>query len=176
MNSQYDFVMHTLAILLSLIVTTAEAEGLRATAPRDLTIEEATEHLTAARAVAQAFNIDETILLAIAYRESRYTLGLPGRPINGRMACGVMQVIVKLGRCAPQSHEDEYTAGALELTQWMKAQPDIERALLGYAGGYRLLNHCKTEPKDKRCGIGRAVLARAKRIKRSLSQSRSTST
>lgn len=169
--------MSTLLTILTLLwPSPAAVEALRASAPRDLTTETAREHLTAAQAAAVMFQLDPSLLLAIAYRESRYTGSVRGPEVQGKHACGVMQPLMGAEPCPAQDLLAGYTEGARHLRVWLDTKTcrlDIRCALLGYAGGYRLLKACaagqvlveRAGRTVDLCTIPDVTLARARRVR-----------
>lgn len=132
-----------------------------------LTVETATQHVAAARFAAALTGTDADLLLAIAHHESRYELEVVGPWVRGKRACGVLQQVPIEGTCPPPSLVRDYLHGAQHLATWIRAQHgDVERALIGYAGGYALLALCDRGEAPRACSIGRVHQARARRIKR----------
>jgi soluble lytic murein transglycosylase-like protein len=128
---------HIVAFISSLMVSDADAEALRQTAPNDLTLETAREHVGAARFAATIYRVEPEDLLAIAYHESRYTADAITHEPGNRVSCGVMTPRPKR-QCSPWELEivGGYLAGAAHLREWY----DVRRnnriyALNGYAGG-----------------------------------------
>jgi len=138
----------------------AESDALRQTAPTYLGSREvAAAHLAAATFAGEAFSVDPALLLAIAYRESRYTLNVQGPKVRGRHACGLMQPLMHDRSCAQQTMLAGYLEGAKHLRVWMDTKScsgDVRCALLGYSGGYSLLKGCAAGPVVVERG-GRAV-------------------
>ncbi len=127
-----------------------ESDALRQTAPTELgSLEVAAVHLAAATFAGELFSVDPTHLLAIAYRESRYQLGLSGPLVRGRRACGLMQPMMHAEGCREQTVLSGYLEGARHLRVWLDTKTcrgDIRCALLGYGGGYALLKGCANGP------------------------------
>lgn len=122
-----------------------DAEALRQTDPTDLTLPLAAEHLTAARVAAREFKVDPNLLLAIAWHESRYTIARTAEP-GGLVSCGVMTP-EPMPTCSSSSIEAGYRAGAKHLRAWLDACHNRTHcALIGYAGGYKLLGECAKSP------------------------------
>lgn len=132
-----------------------EADALRQTAPKALgSSEVAATHLAAATFAGELFSVDPAVLLAIAYRESRYTTGVVGPRVRGRRACGLMQPMMHAGTCREQTVLEGYVEGAQHLRTWLDTRScrgDLRCALLGYGGGYALL---------KGCAVGSVVVER----------------
>jgi hypothetical protein len=156
-----------LAALFSLFVSTSDAEALTRLPDTRLTLETAAQHLAAARIAGALTAIDPDLLLAIAYHESRFELDVVGPSVgNGKHACGVMQP-VPLGRCPAPSLFRDYLGGARHLETWIRVQHgDVNRGLIGYAGGHALLKLCESDAALRACSIARVHQARAKRLKR----------
>jgi hypothetical protein len=143
------------AFLLALVtasgaVRQAESDALRQTAPTYLAGEgKAALHLAGSTLAGALFSIDPELLLAIAYRESRYTLGVAGPEVRGRRACGLMQPLMHAGRCREQTVLGGYLEGANHFRAWLDTSTcrgDVRCALLGYSGGYSLLKGCAIGP------------------------------
>lgn len=162
-------------------------DGLRTTAPTYLTAESATEHVLSATLAAMAFGLDPDLLLSIAHHESRYQYKEITREAGGKVSCGVMTPVPThaKGACqlATSSPLAGYLHGAHHLRDWHAAcerllspvrrrtgmgRPTIglpanalrRCALLGYAGGYYLINYCRTQ-KHRACSTPEVFLKRA---------------
>jgi hypothetical protein len=168
--------MSALITLLTLLLTPPQdVEALRSTAPSYLTTDTAREHLLAARVAAASYNLDADLLLAIAWYESRYTVNAIGPLVRGKRACGVMQPIMENGCQKNPTLMEGYLEGAKHVRTWLDAsRGDMNLAMLGYAGGYALINKCKEGPlmvtRGKRevdlCTVGHIRTARARYIQR----------
>jgi hypothetical protein len=134
-----------LLVFLRLLVPASDAEALRRTAPQYLDHELAAEHLAAARVAGAVFSVDPDLLLAIAWRESRYVASAVTAETGGRVSCGVMTP-EPTTNCVQQTVLDGYLAGARHLRVWLDATHSERAALLGYAGGYRLIEACRRGP------------------------------
>jgi hypothetical protein len=154
-----------------------ESAALRQTAPTYLTTDAmAAQHLAASTLAGELISVDPTLLLAIAWRESRYTLGVTGPPVRGKRACGLMQPMMHSETCREQTVLEGYLEGASHLRTWLDTKTcrgDLRCALLGYAGGYALINGCAAGPvvverNGKRADfckfIPESITAHAKRI------------
>jgi len=131
--------------LMVLIQDPATADGLRSTAPVYLTPEQAAEHSAAAAYAARQYQLDDTLLLSIAYHESRYTDAVTPEP-GGKYSCGTMTPVPQ-AHCSRQTPVEGYLAGAAHLRGWITAERgDLRLALLGYAGGGRLIRACADGP------------------------------
>jgi hypothetical protein len=173
--------MSILITLLTVFLSTTDAEvdAFRSTAPRYLTTETAREHLVYARVAAAEYGVDADLLLAIAWFESRYTVNAIGPTVRGKRACGVMQPIME-GACPKDpSLLGGYLQGAWHVQTWLKAaRGDMKTAMLGYGGGYALIDKCKQGPlmverggRDvDLCTIADIRVARARYIRRILNQ------
>lgn len=160
--------MQALLIFLTLFVQTSEAEVLMQMPDTKLTVPIARQHVAATRFAGDLTSIDPDLLLAIAYHESRLELDVVGPIVGGnKRACGVMQSVPVTTKCPEPEMLRDYLDGARHLEKWIRAQRgDLERALIGYAGGYALIARCAQGEKLRACSIGRVHLARAARIKR----------
>ena len=154
--------------LFTALVDRPAAEALVSTAKDTrLTTETAARHVAAARFAAVITDIDPDLLLAIAHHESRYQPAVVGPLVRGKRACGVLQHVPITGKCPAPSIFRDYVHGARHLAEWIHAQRgDLKRALIGYAGGYLLLEKCDRGEALRACTIANYHLARAKRIKR----------
>jgi len=113
-----------------------------------LSSEAAAENLAAARLAGAAYKLDPDLLLAIAWRESRYQPGAIGPVVRGKRACGVMQPIMHKQCVAPRLL-DGYLEGARHLREWIRATRSQRDALVGYAGGYAMIERCKLGPIER---------------------------
>jgi hypothetical protein len=78
-----------------------------------------------------------------------------------------MQHVPITTKCPEPSILRDYVNGAQHLAGWIRAQRgDLKRALIGYAGGYALLDLCDRGEAPRTCTIASYHLTRAKRIKR----------
>ena len=135
-----------IAVLTWLLTPSSDVEALRKTAPNYLTTETARNHLVAARLAAATYNLDPDMLLSTAYYESRYTPNVVGPLVRGKRACGVMQSIMET-QCVSETLLEGYSTGAKHYRAWYQACRNDERcAILGYGGGYNLINRCKEGP------------------------------
>ena len=161
-------VIVALFTLFTSLVDRPAAEGLMATAKNTrLTVEVAAQHVAAARFAAVLTDIDPDLLLAIAHFESRYRPTVVGPLVRGKRACGVLQHVPIKGKCPAPSILRDYVNGARHLAEWIRAQRgDLKRALIGYAGGYHLLEKCDRGEKLRACTIANYHLARSRRIQR----------
>lgn len=140
-----------IAFILTLCGTRqAEANALRHTAPAYLESDlVAAGHLAGSTFAGDAFSVDPAVLLALAYRESRYTLGVVGREVAGRHACGLLQPEMHGEGCREQTVLGGYLEGANHLRTWLDTKTcrgDLRCALLGYGGGYALIRGCAVGP------------------------------
>lgn len=136
--------MIELVLALAVWLTSArDADALRQTAPSYLDRDAAREHLAAARVAGAVYAIDPDLLLAIAWRESRYRVEAVTRERSGKLSCGVMMITMPLGEpCPPHGVLAGYLAGAAHLRWWVRAA-GLHDGLLGYAGGYPTIRRCK---------------------------------
>lgn len=163
-----------LTLLALLWPSNDRVEALRVSAPKYLTTEMAREHLTAAQVAAVQHDLEPELLLAIAYRESKYVVNAIGPEVRGKHACGVMQPLMWV-KCQPQTLLGGYMEGAEHLRHWLDTKTcrgDLKCALLGYVGGYFLIKACSPGPRIVErsgrmvdvCTIPAITLARARRI------------
>jgi|GEM_PF-6018807 len=136
---------HLILTLAIWLTSSSDADALRRTSPAYLDAPTAHAHLAAARVAGVVHRVDPDLLLAIAWRESRYQPAAVGPLVRGRRACGVMQPIMR-ERCAAPSLLDGYLEGAQHLRGWVRATRDRHLALVGYAGGYAMIAKCKLGP------------------------------
>lgn len=143
------------------------AEALMSTAKdTHLTVETATQNIAAARFAAVLTDTDPDLLLAIAHHESRYEPTVIGPLVRGKHACGVMQHVPVTGPCPAPSLVADYLAGAQHLAEWIRVQHgNLERAMIGYCGGYALLALYDDGGAERGRAIARLNFGRAKRIK-----------
>jgi len=128
------------------LASPADVEALRASAPTYLTTDTAREHLAAARVAAFWTRTREGLVLSVAWHESRYQSNVVSHEPGGLVSCGVMTP-EPTTRCDPGALVIQYLRGAEHLRVWLDAEPASEHsALLGYAGGYRLINACAQGP------------------------------
>jgi hypothetical protein len=137
-----DLVLHLAMWIVSVFQSPASVDGFRLTAPKYLTSESAAENIAAARLAGAVYRLDPDLLLAIAWRESRYQPDAIGPVVRGKRACGVMQPIMHKQCVAPRLL-DGYLEGARHLREWMRATRSQRDALVGYAGGYAMIEKCK---------------------------------
>jgi len=133
-----------LTVWALLFQTPDRIEALRVSAPKYLTTETAREHMTAAQVAAVQHDLEPELLLAIAYRESRYMVNAVGPEVRGKRACGVMQPLMWT-TCRSQTLLAGYMEGAAHLRGWLDSKTcrgDLRCAMLGYIGGYALLKAC----------------------------------
>ncbi len=145
---------------------TAElAAGALRTAPSYLTADTARDHALAAATAGRMYDVDPALLLSIGWHESRYTVDATTPEEGHKVSCGVMTP-EPLHRCATGSLLAGYLAGAEHLRGWLTAtHGDLELALLGYAGGGRLIRICKADD-IRACHTPQVFLTRAARIRR----------
>jgi hypothetical protein len=139
--------------------------GLAAEAPWLAPEEVAANAVAAARA--ETPDVPAELLLAVAWRESRY------EPTAGPQ-CGVVQVTLRGAPCRrllAAGLAAQYRAGARAIERWIRlvrrmGRPGIRNALLGYAEGVAAVRRgygikgCSS----RHCDRSSAVLARARRI------------
>ena len=129
-----------------------EAHALASWDRVDLTDTSAAANLTAARTAGTAEGVDPYLLLYIAWHESRFNPRERTPESGGRESCGVMTPFPRT-RCTRRSLGAQYLVGAEHLRVWLDVCHDNARcALLGYAGGYRLIRACRRGPMRRRRG------------------------
>lgn len=143
----------------------AHVDRLVAFAPEYLDADRAREHVVAACLAAHLHRVDCSVLLAIAFNESRFVASVVGGVMGAQHAVSTVP--------------DGYTAGAAALRWWIDEaeQPrhpstvECRRrssawqcAMLGYAGGWNALDICSTRG-HANCGYPDVVLRRARRIR-----------
>jgi hypothetical protein len=137
-------------LLLAIFTPTSDtdAEALHRFAPNEVTIEEAREHVWAARVAAEVYGVDADMVLSLGYHESRFSDGVIAREPGGRVSCGVMTPIPTRA-CTKKSLLAQYLEGtrhwAIDWRDAKGVRSDRE-ALLGYAGGYALIRKCRQGP------------------------------
>src|SRR4029077_5292767 len=129
-----------------LLASNHDAEALQRTAPEPIEIEVARENLAAARIAGIAYRIDPDLALAVAAHESRYKADAIGPESGGRVSCGSMTPEPVANCSARQTTLDGYLAGVAPRRGWIGATASMHEALLGYAGGYRLIKACRVGP------------------------------
>jgi hypothetical protein len=126
----------------------ADAEALHRFAPRYVTVDGARAHVWSARVAATAYGVDVDTILAISWHESRFTDNVVSRERGARVSCGVMTPFPRK-TCTPKSLLAQYLDGTRHwAVDWQRAG-DVRserEALLGYAGGYRLIRRCRQGP------------------------------
>lgn len=135
-------------LLFALVVwltPTREAAALERTAPSYLDLDQARDHLAAARIAGAVHHLPPELILAIAWRESRYQHAAVTPESAGRMSCGAMTP-TPVARCVPQTLLEDYLAGAAHLRHWVNATRSLQLGLQGYAGGYRMIRACERGP------------------------------
>jgi hypothetical protein len=173
---------HIVALISSLLVSDADADALRQTAPNDLTLEAAREHLGAARVAGVLADVDPNLILSVAWHESRYAPTARTAEPGNKTSCGPMTPIPKK-TCIDPDLMTGYLEGADHLRTWINAaRGNMRAALLGYAGGYRMIKACAAGPvlverggrSVDLCDVVDVFLARASAIHRRLNDGRRT--
>jgi Transglycosylase SLT domain len=140
------------------LTSTSDAEALRRTAPTYLDVNTARVHLAAARVAGEAYKVDPDLLLAIAWRESRYDVNAVTRERSTKLSCGLMMITMPKGQPCPRASViGGYLAGAAHLREWMKITKSTRDALLGYAGGFPMIKACANGGELVRVRAGREV-------------------
>jgi hypothetical protein len=158
--------LNVLYLLLRLLLPADQAAALQRTyAPLDLEV--ARDHVAAARVAGAAVGVDPDLLLSIAWHESRYQADAVGPEAGGRVSCGPMTP-TPVARCERATIVEGYLAGARHLREWQLATRTTRDALLGYAGGYRMMRACAKGPvlratgrHDDLCRVPEVFLGRA---------------
>ena len=137
-----------IALALFTPTSDADAEALHRFAPSYVTVDAAREHVWAARAAATIYGVDADMVLAISWHESRLTANVVSKEAGGRVSCGVMTPY-PTKTCVSKPLLAQYLDGARHWAiDWRRAgdvRSDRE-ALLGYAGGYRMIRNCRQGP------------------------------
>lgn len=166
-----------LAAALAWLCPPASGRALSTTAPIYLTEVTACRHLAAATIASIDSDVSASMLLAIAWQESRYTQRARTVEAGGKWSCGVMtpeptRSVAKC-RAAIQSLAVGYLAGARHLAVWLQAcRRDLACALTGYAGGYRLIVACRSGADWRGCRAASALVRRSRWIERAMRQAR----
>lgn len=135
--------MSLIVVVLSFLFTSSDdVEALRSTAPSYLTTETARSHLVAARYAASVHRVDADLLLSIAWFESRYDATARTAEPLGKTSCGVMTPVPK-PKCVTPNLVNGYLEGAEHLRTWLDvANGNLNVAMLGFAGGYKMIKSC----------------------------------
>ncbi len=133
---------------LALVMTsTRDSEALARTAPETITLDVSRENVAASRAAAILYDVDPDLLLSIAAHESRYDHRAVTPERGGLVSCGVMTPTPVASCEKAPSILDGYLAGARHLrVDWLSSTRTKHEALLGYAGGWTLINACREGP------------------------------
>lgn len=157
----------------------ALVDRLVAFAPDHLDEARARDHVAAACLAADRHRVDCSVLLAIAYNESRYAPLADGAEASGLRACGLMGVSRVACDHGPSPIASGYLAGAAALRGWIdeaerprhpitaacrRRSSAWQCAMMGYAGGWRAIDICNTRG-HANCGYPDVVLRRARRIR-----------
>ena len=137
-------------IVIALFVppSEADAEALQRFAPKYVTVDVAREHIWAARIAATAYNVDADMVIAIAYHESRLTSNVVAKEAGRRVSCGAMTPF-PTATCEAKPLLAQYLDGTKHWAVDWKRAGDVRNnreALLGFAGGYRLIRACRRKP------------------------------
>lgn len=138
--------MIAIITLLLRLGSVYDAEAVRTTAVQYLTTTSAVKHLQAARVAGAKYDVDPSLLLSIAYFESRYDPTEITREPRGKTSCGVMTPVPRKGRCVPGGVRSGYDEGAEHFRYWLdswRCRGSIRCALLGYSGGGHLIRACR---------------------------------
>lgn len=135
-----------ITIITTLFVSQADVDALQRTAPSYLTEATAREQLVAARVASVVHHVDVDLLLSIAWHESRYTASARTIEPGHKTSCGVMTPVPKTV-CTNPTLLDGYLEGAAHYRNWLDTMRGDERlALLGYAGGFKMIRACARGP------------------------------
>lgn len=157
-------------VWLALTPAPDRVEALKRTAPQYLSTRAATDHLQAATLAGVAYCVRPSLLLSIAWHESRYAIATVTPERGRRASCGVMTP-TPIARCGAPTLLGGYVAGAAHLREWLTAcRGGVTCALRGYAGGYALMRACEAGPVRRGavdlCDVRVMFLARADWIDR----------
>lgn len=145
-----------------------DAAALQRAYPRDLTLEQASEHLAAARAAGLLFDVRPELLLGIAQHESRFQPRTVTREPGHRVSCGVMTPTPQR-RCSREELTvvGGYLAGAKHYRMYLDRWAGDERsALIAYAGGSVSVRACRAGLGQRQvCAVAGEFRSRAKKIK-----------
>jgi hypothetical protein len=146
--------MQTLLLVLQIViaafspVSDSDAIALHRFSPEEITVEHARDHIWAARVAAAAYSVDENMILAIAYHESRMHENAVGPESGGRVSCGSMTPS-PVAFCEKKPLLAQILEGTRHwAVEWREA-PGVygeHEALLGVAGGYRGIRACRLGP------------------------------
>lgn len=153
------------------------ATGALRTAPSYLTTATAIDHARAAVIAAHVYRVDPSLLLSIAWHESRYEVATVTPEVEGKVSCGVMTPVPtwssKACIAATSTLLGGYLAGAAHLRDWLDAERgNLWWALVGYAGGGKergLIGVCLKDPSHAKCDTPAVFLERAARIRQGAS-------
>lgn len=126
----------------------ADAEALHRFAPNEVTVDRARDHIWAARVAAAVYGVDEAMILAVAYHESRFQADAVTHEVGGRVSCGAMTPIPQK-TCTKKTLLEQYLDGTEHWANDWKHAGGLQNeheVLLGYAGGYRLIYACRQSP------------------------------
>lgn len=156
--------------VLSTFWPQSDAVAFKHTAPGYLTTEQAKQHLAASYIASKRSGIDQDLLLSVAFYESRYTMRTVTQEPQGKISCGVMTPVPTYNKSTCRrtnaSLVNGYEAGAGHLKDWFRMCKGSRRcALLGYAGGYALLNACKRGPYYKMKGTKRVDICKTHQVR-----------
>lgn len=114
-----------------------------------------------ARAAAQVVGVEYELLRGIAWHETHEHLHHVQVETNGWLSCGVgtSTPVATIGECEAYI-DGGYVVLARDLRGWMDARDPVTRerlsrreALIGFAGGYRLIAQCRRGPVIIRAGV-----------------------
>lgn len=158
-------------LLTLLLYFAPQSDGLNRLYPQYLSARQAQEHLLAARVAGVLYGQDPSLLLAVAWHESRFTPDAvtvePGR----RVSCGVMTPVPK-SKCSAWDLTllGGYMEGAKHLQMWHDKWHSTRALLLAYAGGSGLVRACAPHGYFKQrgknvCQVADAFMNQSARIR-----------
>lgn len=153
--------LETIAFLVGLFASPEDVEQLRSTAPSYLTSTTAREHLGAARLAAVVTGTRTSLLLSIAWHESRFYVEAVTKEPENKISCGVMTPIPQQ-HCQRETLAKSYLTGAWHLRDWIDAAGSAWA--VGYAGGWKLIKLCRAGSASRGCWIHQVFLQRARWI------------
>lgn len=110
-------------------------------------------HFVVAFIAACLTGTDPTLLLTIAWHESRWTSNVVSPEPGKRVSCGAMTPM-PVARCRDAPLLEQYLSGARHLRTWMDVcEGAMPCALRGYAGGFSLIYLCAREPGHAGCDV-----------------------
>lgn len=135
-----------LKLLVAILCATADpgplADQIAALPDVKITRAQAIEHAWSARVVGAVTGESPARLIALGWHESRLTSNVVAQEAGGRVSCGVMTP-TPVEACHTTPLVAQYLTGALHVREWLDAtHGDRHIAMIGVAGGYRLIAAC----------------------------------